>query len=78
MSMSKAELFDIFREYATKEFADIPQNDEIKEINGLMCYISRTGEVIQCSFIHNKFTYVIQTSSDEDLTVIIENLKENR
>lgn len=60
-----------------KHFTDDP-NAEIKEINGLVCYISRMEDVIQCSFIHNSFTYVIKAQNDEDLITIIENLKENR
>ena len=28
MSMNKEELFDIFREYASKEFKDIPKSDD--------------------------------------------------
>lgn len=51
---------------------------ETKEINGFVCYISRIDEVVQCSFVHNGFTYVVKTLNDEDLTIIIGNLKENR
>lgn len=53
-------------------------NAEIKEINGLVCYISKIDEEVQCSFIHNGFTYVVKTANAEDLITVVQNLKKNR
>ena len=71
MSMKKDELFDIFREYASKEFEDIPKNDDDIDYEFSEDFENKMAKLLDDISNHKKSNKTIPTSRKKVIAVLI-------